>query len=102
MKTVWITGGGSGIGKALALKMVEHGYKVFISGRTLEKLQQVGNGTIPIACDITKPQEVNAALDQMFGIVQGFIGFITVVVFYKGYTGIGHGVFEVKAIEIQI
>lgn len=65
MKTVWITGGGSGIGKALALKMVEHGYKVFISGRTLEKLQQVGNGTIPIACDITNPQEVNAALDQI-------------------------------------
>ncbi|WP_038014862.1 SDR family NAD(P)-dependent oxidoreductase [Terasakiella pusilla] len=65
MKTVWITGGGSGIGKALALLMLAHGYKVYISGRTLEKLQQVGAGTLPVVCDITKPDEVKDALDQI-------------------------------------
>lgn len=65
MKTVWITGGGSGIGRALALLMVKQGYKVYISGRTLKKLEEVGQGTLPIACDITKPDEVKQTLDEI-------------------------------------
>jgi len=36
----WITGGGSGIGQALALRLVREGWTVAISGRRLEALQE--------------------------------------------------------------
>ncbi len=65
MKTVWITGGGSGIGKALALWMTRSGYKVYISGRDMEKLIAVGAGTHPVACDITDESSVHQALEQI-------------------------------------
>lgn len=38
-KLVWITGGGSGIGKALAIALSTLGWHVIISGRTASKLQ---------------------------------------------------------------
>lgn len=38
-KLVWITGGGSGIGKALAIGLTAIGWHVIISGRTESKLQ---------------------------------------------------------------
>lgn len=40
-KIIKITGGGSGIGKAIALKYATHGHHVCISGRNLDKLQEV-------------------------------------------------------------
>jgi len=40
-KTVVITGAGSGIGKALALRFARAGYGVVISGRRREKLEEV-------------------------------------------------------------
>ncbi|NVK20382.1 MAG: SDR family NAD(P)-dependent oxidoreductase [Methylocystaceae bacterium] len=65
MKTVWITGGGTGIGKALALKLVKQGHKVYISGRNIEKLEAVGTGTIPVVCDITNQDSVQAAVAKI-------------------------------------
>ena len=40
-KLAWITGGGTGIGKALALALEHDGWQVVISGRTEQKLQSV-------------------------------------------------------------
>lgn len=40
-KVVWITGASSGIGKALAFALSEHGAKIIISSRNIEKLEDV-------------------------------------------------------------
>lgn len=39
-RIAWITGGGSGIGQALTLKLVREGWKVAVSGRRPEALQE--------------------------------------------------------------
>ena len=36
-KKIWITGASSGIGKSLAIKFAENGWKVAISARRVEK-----------------------------------------------------------------
>ena len=40
-KIVWITGGGSGIGEAIAKEFAKNSYLVIISGRRIEKLKKV-------------------------------------------------------------
>ena len=40
-KNILIFGGGSGIGKAIAVRFIEVGAKVMITGRTEEKLKAV-------------------------------------------------------------
>jgi len=41
MKTVWITGASSGIGKALAIEYSQHDYQIIISSRNEKELQAV-------------------------------------------------------------
>ena len=40
-KTVWITGGGTGIGKSVAEQLADFGHNVIISGRRLRNLNKV-------------------------------------------------------------
>ncbi len=42
-KVIWITGGGTGIGKAVAIKFANQGWKVAISGRRENILKEVEN-----------------------------------------------------------
>ena len=42
-KVAWITGGGTGIGKELALILAKQEYDVIISGRRKEKLIETAN-----------------------------------------------------------
>ncbi|MCH2204773.1 MAG: SDR family NAD(P)-dependent oxidoreductase [Lentisphaerales bacterium] len=54
--TCWITGGGSGICKALAIKLSEHGANVIISGRSKSKLEEVKQlcpDILPLELDVT-------------------------------------------------
>jgi citronellol/citronellal dehydrogenase len=66
-----VTGGGTGIGKAAALEMLELGAKVVIASRkpehldpTLEELRQKGEA-VALACDIREPSEVEALVGQI-------------------------------------
>ena len=45
-KVIWITGGGTGIGKAVAIKFANQGWNVAISGRRENILKEV-EGTNP-------------------------------------------------------
>ena len=42
-KTIWITGGSTGIGKALAIKFASKGWNVAISARRAELLNELAN-----------------------------------------------------------
>ena len=61
MKTVVITGGSSGIGKATAELFAERGWQVFEWSRSGKSTDKVTH----ITCDVTKPDETKAAAKQV-------------------------------------
>lgn len=72
MKNVWITGAGTGLGRALALTYAQKGYKIFLSGRTTKQLQitqsdihESGGEAEVIVCDITEPASIKEAVKQI-------------------------------------
>jgi NADP-dependent 3-hydroxy acid dehydrogenase YdfG len=78
-KTAVITGGGSGVGQAIALKLVQQGWRVAIIGRRAETLRETAALARPHAsnisqhvCDIGNAEAVAAMGKQVlaeFGVV---------------------------------
>jgi len=71
-KTAWITGGGSGLGRAMALRFAELGAAVGVSGRRDEPLQQTveairkAGGTAACATgDVRDPEAVDRVLASL-------------------------------------
>lgn len=64
-KSVVITGGGSGIGAALARQAAQAGAQVCIADRNLEAAQIVAQriGGIAVACDVTDEAQIIAAIN---------------------------------------
>ena len=82
-RTYVVTGGGSGIGRATAMRLVELGASVTVAGRTAERLQEVadraaalGGVIFPCVTDVRDPDSVarmvSATLDR-FGRVDGLV-----------------------------
>ncbi|MEI6790496.1 MAG: SDR family oxidoreductase [Myxococcaceae bacterium] len=74
---VWITGGGTGIGRALAIELAKRGDRVIISGRRQDKLDETlqaiiaeGKSGEALVCDVTDPiqcQEVVKKIIERYG-----------------------------------
>ena len=72
-KVIVITGGGSGLGKAMTKYFMELGAQVAISSRDLEKLQntakeletQTGGKCLAVQCDVRHYDQVEAMLQQV-------------------------------------
>lgn len=99
-KLAWITGGGTGIGRALAIELVQHGWHVAISGRTESSLHEVSSiapaGTISTyVCDVT---DLAAVRDTAQQIRQ--LGAIDLAVFNAG-TYQAHSAAEFTAESVQ-
>ncbi len=70
-KTIVITGGGSGLGKAMTTYFLELGANVVITSRNIEKLQTVkeeletltGGKVLPVQCDVRNYDEVEAMVE---------------------------------------
>ena len=70
--TIWITGGGTGIGKALALEYTKRGYRVAISGRRQERLdetkiqiEEMGGNCLTLLCDVVDVDSIQKALTDI-------------------------------------
>jgi len=79
-KIAIITGAGSGIGKAVALKLAQEGWVVALLGRRAEPLNacalECGPLAFPYPCDISDPDSVNRVVDsliQKFGQIDALV-----------------------------
>lgn len=73
MKTVVITGGSSGIGKATAEAFAEKGWRVFEWSRSGQSTDQITH----ISCDVTKPEDTKAAVAQVLAQTEQIDVFIS-------------------------
>jgi 3-hydroxybutyrate dehydrogenase len=68
-KKALITGGGRGIGRAIALAFAREGARIAIAARTAEQVEQVaheiGNGAVALVCDVSDPQSVARMFGEM-------------------------------------
>eukprot|EP01041_Mallomonas_annulata_P018055 gene18055-36804_t len=66
-KVALVTGGGTGIGRATARRLVARGASVVVAGRRLEPLDEVAaaTGAFAIRCDVADVESVDAAIDAL-------------------------------------
>ena len=97
---VWITGGGSGIGAALALEFARQGADVAVSGRrvdrladTVARIEALGRRGLAVTCDVTDDADVARAVAE----VVAALGRLDVVVANAGFGVAG----KIEALPIE-
>src|SRR5690625_2464638 len=79
-KTVFITGGSRGIGRAIALKLAEKGANITIAAKSVkedprlggtifsvaQEIESAGGKALPIQCDIRFEDQINSAVEKTF------------------------------------
>jgi NAD(P)-dependent dehydrogenase (short-subunit alcohol dehydrogenase family) len=66
-RVVLVTGGGSGLGKAVAARFLAGGDKVLVTRRTASRLAGAAaeTGAVPVTCDATDPADVARLADEL-------------------------------------
>lgn len=82
-RAVFVTGGGTGLGRSMALRFAELGARIFVVGRREQPLMEVcdeihrkGGSAAFATCDVRNPGEVEAAAaaaDQQFGRIDTLV-----------------------------
>ena len=68
MKNIWITGGSSGIGRALALKFAKEGWQVAISARRkdlLNEISELNKNISPFPLDVNDKEKCKEIFEQV-------------------------------------
>jgi len=82
MKTALVTGASSGMGKAIAKRLIEDGLTVYVAARHVDKMQELAAlGARPIGLDLSKDEEIRAAV----AIIRSEAGGIDVLVNNAGF-----------------
>jgi len=67
-KVALVTGGGSGIGRAVAIRLADEGYRVAIAGRRLQTLEETAAGSkaqmLPLTVDVTDAEAVRGMVER--------------------------------------
>ena len=82
-KVIWITGASTGIGKALAIKFSKNGWKVAISARRLELLEEISKkneNIFSFPLDVTNKDECS----KVFSEIKNKFGQIDLCIFSTG------------------
>jgi NAD(P)-dependent dehydrogenase (short-subunit alcohol dehydrogenase family) len=68
-KVVLVTGGGRGIGRAIALLFAQHGARVAVAARTRDQVEtvarEIGDNAVALVCDVSNPDQVAAIFADM-------------------------------------
>ncbi len=82
-RAIFLTGGGTGLGRSMALRFAELGARIFVVGRREQPLMEVceeihrkGGSAAFATCDVRNPGEVEAAAaaaDQQFGRIDTLV-----------------------------
>jgi NADP-dependent 3-hydroxy acid dehydrogenase YdfG len=71
-QVVWITGGGSGLGREMALEYARRGATVVVSGRRLDRLEEVaeeirqsGGNAQAAVCDVTDETSIETCVETL-------------------------------------
>ena len=74
-KTAWVTGAGSGIGRAIAILFAAEGAKVALTGRRVAPLEEtakmIGANAVVVPADLTDEKQVAAALAKVESTIGG-------------------------------
>ena len=88
-KVFWITGGGSGIGQALAIAAAKEGAQVIVSGRrqakldaVVAKIESLGERGMSLVCDVTQ----SATLEQSVQAIVTHFGRLDIAVANAGFS----------------
>ncbi len=72
---VLVTGGTSGLGRAMARALAQAGAEVVVTGRRLERAQataaELGAGTLGVELDVREPDSVSAAIEAVYARLGG-------------------------------
>lgn len=81
-RVVLVTGGNRGIGLACAKRFASLGDRVAVTCRSLPPADDAGGALVPVTCDVTDPDQVAAAFEQ----VEARLGPVQVLVANAGVT----------------
>ncbi|OCJ13903.1 short-chain dehydrogenase/reductase [Rhizobium sp. AC44/96] len=71
-KTALVTGASSGMGKAIAKRLISDGYRVYVAARRVEKMDDLARmGATPLRMDIADEAEIKAAVETILAQAGG-------------------------------
>ena len=61
-----VTGGSTGIGLEISRRLAREGAKVIAANRHPKTAEELGEGIVPYACDVTKEEEILGLIEEAF------------------------------------